>query len=215
MLTKKPFVWEVQMAIIIFKNNWQSSSSTPKSSLQVKYGAWMPSQCLHGGHLLRFSKHKEREEKDIFLKYSRRLALKLRWGMANNRKTFPALVTTCQTFREAVTSWAPGLRCWQFLWKLFQTLWWHLFSRGPCGEHEVLGLQQDTLEPECVANSSKVILLVMAIQMSCHKNLFWSSVDTSTFMRSEDPLWWSDQNLLMLAGDQDTGTKNSNSLSLM
>ena len=114
---KNPFVWEVQMAIIIFKNNWQSSSSTPQSSLQVKYGAWMPSQCLHGGHLLRFSKHKEREEKDIFLKYSRRLALKLRWEMANNRKTLLALVTTCQTFREAVTSWAPGLKCWHYFMK--------------------------------------------------------------------------------------------------
>jgi len=31
-----------------------------------------------------------------------------------------------------------------------------LGTRGPCGEHEVLGLQQDTLEPECVANSSKI-----------------------------------------------------------
>ena len=103
---------------LIFKNNWQSSSSPPQSYLQIKYGAWMPSQCLHGGHLLRFSKHKKRSNKNVILKYSRRLALKLRWGMANNQKTLPALVTTCQTFREAVTSWAPGLRCWQLLWKL-------------------------------------------------------------------------------------------------
>ena len=118
---KNPFVWEVQMAIIIFKNNWQSSSSTPQSSLQVKYGAWMPSQCLHGGHPLRFSKNKK-NKKNVILKYSRRLALKLRWGMANNQKTLPALVTTCQTFREAVTSWAPGLKCWHYFMKTTNSL---------------------------------------------------------------------------------------------
>ena len=36
-------------------------------------------------------------------------------------------------------------------------------SRGPCGELEVLGLQQDTLEPDCVFSSSKVVLMMRIV----------------------------------------------------
>ena len=185
MLTKTP---------LSEKFKWPSSSlkttdNPPPQHLNPLFRSSMEPECLPNvctAGTFYDSVNTKKSKKNVILKYSRRLALKLRWGMANNQKTLPALVTTCQTFREAVTSWAPGLRCWQFLWKLFQTLWWHLFSRGPCGEHEVLGLQQDTLEPECVANSSKVILL-MIMMMSCHKNILWSLVDTST--RSGDPQW--------------------------
>jgi len=31
-----------------------------------------------------------------------------------------------------------------------------LGTRGPCGEHEVLGLEPDTLEPDCIFSSSKI-----------------------------------------------------------
>ena len=35
--------------------------------------------------------------------------------------------------------------------------------RGPCGEHEVLGLEPDTLEPDCVFSSSKVVLIMWMV----------------------------------------------------
>ena len=75
----------------------------------------------------------KKSKKNVILKYSRRLALKLRWGMANNQKTLPALVTTCQTFREAVTSWAPGLKRWHYSMKTTNSLVTFIFKGAVWG----------------------------------------------------------------------------------
>ena len=48
-----------------------------------------------------------------------------------------------------------------------------IMLRGPCGEHEVLGLEPDTLEPDCIFSSSKVLLImriVVTVMMMVVKN---------------------------------------------
>ena len=39
----------------------------------------------------------------------------------------------------------------------------NIMLRGPCGEHEVLGLEPDTLEPDCIFSSSKVLLIMRIV----------------------------------------------------
>ena len=131
----------------------------------------MPSQCLHGGHLLRFSKHKKKQEKcypQIFQASCSEIALR-------NGQQPENIAGACHDLSNIQGSCHKlGTRSKMLIifCENYKQSGDILFSRGPCGEHEVLGLQQDTLEPECVANSSKVILLVIVNQMSCHKNLF-------------------------------------------